>query len=125
MRDIKYRAWDIQDKQMLHDINLFTAKANEKAQAWENTLHWTISVDHKRFKIMQYTGLKDKNGVEIYEGDIFRGAGAYVVWNDKLACWAFTFQNDENPSTPLFMSDHTQLKDVEVIGNIYANPELL
>ena len=65
--------------------------------------------------LMQYTGLKDKNGVEIYEGDILetfvndspiKGA---MEWNESAAMW----------------SSFRPLSGFEVIGNIHENPELL
>lgn len=69
----------------------------------------------------QYIGVKDKNGKEIYDGDIVSKQGAYILWNDDLACWCFNFKLSTTLSTPLF---HNHLP-LEVIGNIYENSELL
>ena len=73
--------------------------------------------------VMQYTGLKDKNGREIYEGDVRCGKyyfqseqqTSYQVmkWDEKNACFYW-----DGPEIPDFVG-------VEVIGNIYENPELL
>jgi len=74
----------------------------------------------------QYTGVKDKNGVEIYEGDIVKlcrsygygwlskGTVAQVKWDNNELCY-FLFNNFRL----------TKNKKVEIIGNIYENPELL
>ena len=71
----------------------------------------------------QYTGLKDKNGKEIYEGDIVKhedGAVMIVKWIDKCAGFVVTYRNlgDE------IIDYITLVKCGEVIGNIYENPEL-
>lgn len=73
--------------------------------------------------LMQYTGLKDKNGKEIYESDILRekiGGKVFkyaVIWNEECAA----FGDDDGQH----FNDDIDAKKVEVIGNIYENPELL
>lgn len=75
-------------------------------------------------ELMQYTGLKDKDGKEIYEGDILRdeyGSGKVKWIMEHCAFLVFA----TNPSRCIAMESDGQLKNTEIIGNIYENPELL
>ena len=115
MRDIKFRAWDKSKQQMLDWVYFAT----------QHSMGVFLDGD-KYFALMQYTGLKDKNGVEIYEGDIVR------VWLD-------TRVGDETPhnfevkwsvqNASFEVYDELLCswleQDLEVIGNIYENKELL
>lgn len=118
MRKIKFRAWDEDEKIMRNVSCIF----------W-NTLGWYISrfeLDGKDMKtgmpIMQYTGLKDKNGKEIFEEDVLSGDFPDVVfWDDDRGQWRL--RNSENPDDTLW--EILRDNNPEIIGNIYENPELL
>lgn len=72
----------------------------------------------------QYTGLTDKNGTKIFEGDVVKVSGvakAKIIWNNEDACFAFDYGKDGRPLCLDFVDDTS----IEVIGNIYDNKELL
>ncbi len=71
------------------------------------------------FEVMQYTGLKDKNGKEIYEGDI-RKDGHYVKYWGEKACFGWY----KTPFGFIITTDFAE-EEIEVTGNIYENPELI
>lgn len=116
-REIKFRAWDGEKIQEVHLLGLH----------WEAEKDPPIYIDmpnsdevphYSDCPLMQYTGLKDKNGVEIFEGDIIqRYEGATpckVVWYEYGWCYQ---EGDDDP--------YPILKAEKVIGNIYENPEML
>ncbi len=124
MREIKFRTWDRENNEMLASI--FDQPC---------TTEWFIRDDD--YIVMQYTGIKDKNGVEIYEGDIVKDAVSKldknlfeVVYGGHWKYSAFGIQrkrqDDEFGSQPYTWDvlSH-RWNDLEVIGNIYSNPELL
>lgn len=83
--------------------------------------------DFRDAKLMQSTGLKDKNGKEIFEGDIvdYKGRKAVVKWHGSYASFIYRFVDElqERVSEwhPLFLAYY----HFEIIGNIYENKELL
>lgn len=126
MREIKFRAWDKTINYMDDRVRVTTIENEIVVEALDGFTKWRELDD---FVLMQYTGLKDKNGREIYEGDIIL-AGHYmwkckVVWDEKCARF-IGLTNDKDVSIVYVgMVDKNNESAVEVVGNIYENPELL
>jgi uncharacterized phage protein (TIGR01671 family) len=125
MREIKFRAWDIQVKIMRSHENfndMFSYSESSELDYWLNNPNHII--------VMQYTGLKDKNGKEIYEGDIIltryidgnSSAPLIVIYSVPHA--AFVIESRDSVLR-YFVYDGRVGLQYEVIGNIYENPELL
>jgi uncharacterized phage protein (TIGR01671 family) len=94
---------------------------------WENVLHTDYlkhALTKNEYPIMQYTGLKDKNGKEIYEDDIVRKGNKIYYVSFCMGSFELRKKSDsENCATG--RRNNTDWMLLEIIGNIYENPELL
>ena len=117
MREIKFRFWDTEHCEMraeflLRELILIENMSNE---------------DVDSVVAMQFTGLKDKNGVEIYEGDllkIYDNRNGYLqveFVNSYVGGWVLTHPESVQKLSLGARAQNT----IEVVGNIYENPELL
>ena len=121
MREIKFRAWDKVEKKMF-----IPARLSFKDELYQEFYNDSCGGNEHPFSyinLMQYTGLKDKNGKEIYEGDVVRYKAFEIWYARKVYFDTELCQFGLHSSNFLF---HNQFSDnLEIIGNIYENPELL
>ena len=143
MRQIKFRAWDEDKKEITKSFNFSDVEGdggygdiyNPKLD-FDNSISVYQLHDENLFILMQFTGLCDKNGKEIYEGDILeiknyeKGFGwttrkAFVFFED--GCFKIDNNNYWNPLVAHVIGEDTDYKGwtAKVIGNIYENPELI
>lgn len=129
----KYRAWDKEIKMMIEISLIDFEKHVIRGTHWK--FGETESIKFNDIALMQSTGLKDKNGREIFEGDIvkrYRSPFFKAKWEYQIetvikeeASLLLGREYGKNFGTIPFNSPFAQSFLLEVIGNIYENPELL
>ena len=130
--EIKFKAWDKQRKKIFEVSNLGFNTVERDIMVSVQDHHYQGRGYIDNYELMQYTGLKDVNGIEIFEGDIVKNNFmcpeitkkksniGVIEWTDgnyMLYC------KEEDRYT--YLTCHITNKEFEVLGNIYANPELL
>jgi len=125
MREIKFRAWDVVADRMFSWEVI-------KESTLEDFYEVIVPSGEVNLVTMQYTGLKDKNGREIYEGDILQMAGRVeqprwqVVWYENAWQTKLAWIEGRLPKGYYVRLSSDKLVEFdEVIGNIYENNELL
>jgi uncharacterized phage protein (TIGR01671 family) len=146
MREIRFRAWDSKDKKlrMVEEISFLSTHDDYEN---EGGLPYSVQVDATdkadpnhfitlapdRFILQQFTGLHDKNGKGIYEGDIYQQIGSTAIgiveWSTVRAGFLVDCRWNKNRAGKVERradSFETPLhNDGKIIGNVYENPELL
>ena len=140
MREIEFRVWDSLRRSYLNkkdiaidnlgNVFVFEGCNDNDSELWYARI--LVDPDNERYVIEQTTGLTDKNGTEIYEGDIVkyyphhRGVPYRVYWADKSAKFLIGRDGVIGQSFSDIMHNlNTGHIALEVVGNIHENPELL
>lgn len=114
-REIKFRFWDKYNKEMLYrDLYFFEEEGIR-------------TVPDKQYEVMQYTSLKDKNGKEVYEGDVVKGVVDSLTpcWDD-IDIYIVRYEGGTwNYSYSLVEVGQNPSRDWEVIGNVYEHEYLV
>lgn len=125
-RQLKFRAWDPNEDMMRYEISI----------SYDGVVESSWGKDKYDWIPLQFTGLYDVDGKEIYEGDIIEVydwgqnaellVTATVLWDPDDHGWTWGIKGEFYSSTPRFEVDvYDRWRNVKVIGNIYENPELL
>ena len=122
MREIKFRAWN---KGWKRGVVYFTLDKLHDGFVYCG-IKSDVSINLKGTELMQYTGLHDKNGKEIYEGDIVKENDTYTAKIEFISgCFVYNFVDTPEDWSNEYIPVYGGSRDTEVIGNIYENPELL
>lgn len=122
----RFRAWDKEFKEMVQVYALVFDEQIIKATYKNGNV---VKEDIKNYVLMQSTGLRDKNGKEIFEGDILKVTNLsswleVVSFNKDKAMFVSKETERKVEETPLYDLFNTDIFEVEIIGNIHTNPEL-
>jgi len=123
MRPIKFRAWNKETKTMI-DLKKVTPLACDIAGLF-------LPLDAQELELMQFAGLHDKNGKEIYEGDVVNAKRfcdwhrGEIQWSERHGMWYIKCHWDNNPTNDYYSLRTEEIKEIEIIGNRWENPELI
>ncbi|KAB1954461.1 YopX family protein [Lactiplantibacillus plantarum] len=130
---IKFRAWDkengiyLYNVQDAYDTLSGLVKYDDGEDAEYDEWCFGAFLNNKRYDVEQFTGLTDVNGKEIYEGDIIKSNYKYaqpkvsqIIIEDGNS---YILGEDLATGNEMLVSDH--VNEIEIIGNVHANPELL
>lgn len=122
---MKLRVWDKETNYLDYCVRVTSTDKYEKVEVLDALSDWR-EIKENYYVIMRNTGLKDKKGNEIYEGDIcayyYRDVAEFceVKWSEKYRTWII-----EGDSDIEFLRDFAKHSVFEIVGNIYEDSELL
>ena len=127
MRDIKFRAWSKSDNKYYYRVLVGNTDNTDDQYVCSSVYDgdkWA-HFDEYCGVIEQYTGLKDKNGTEIYEGDVVKVEGDGEIYRVKWIRSGFGLEPRYNSPRYPVLGNVELRKKIEVVSNIHENPELL
>lgn len=150
-RELKFRLWNIEDKVWDNPALLEVFNDDGTLEPYEYSVKAgelnPLYIPKENYVIQQYTGLKDKNGQEIYDGDVIKvdtfdsndkksTITESVVWGeygddeyvDKLECWmmgGYPLSSVAKSWGVRYNASETESGSLEVVGNIFENPEMI
>ena len=125
-RDIKFRAW-VKDRKAIFEVVLINYVTKKVTYLFERVGH-LLNIRHEKFndiELMQYTGLNDKNGKEIYEGDILFESFGERYYKVVFENGSFRAEFEGDFEEHSFDLIDVVAQGCKIVGNIYENPELL
>lgn len=132
MRDIKFRVYVIDEtgsSVMVYSPMILLGVGGNVVKVWSD--NGKYKDDTCKFVLMQYTDVKDRNGKEVYEGDILKVRGGFydhvkdsygVKWFQEIVRYDREFIR---LTSTVFVIGEGRQERIEVVGNIYENPELI
>lgn len=127
-RPIKFRAWQFSNKKMRYDVEHLPNSNDKNIPDWEASLG-VVADNPDLYSLMQFTGLLDRLGKEIYEGDIVKFTRKtvhdpinIVCWGEGKLRWMCKLKTGKEINS---LTNLVRNEGAEVIGNTYENPNLL
>nr|DAF89160.1 MAG TPA: YopX protein [Podoviridae sp. ctP1X6] len=127
MREIKFRAWHKEKKEIVdvEEIDFMNKVINYIDNDYENNRQEIRGAYFEDIELMQYTGLKDKNNKEIYEGDVLSNGNDEKPYKVIFENGSFRAEFEGDFEEYSFYLIDIVAQHCEIVGNIYQNPELL